>query len=116
MGHSTRPGNQCHSSSQRDSGKSSLIKAAFKVDMSVRVWSYFLFPFIQRVCPDIKAAQARAPDISFAFCPDDNRHLIVHECSGLEPGDAQGLRAIRDFISTRTDPSRPAPERLNAIW
>ena len=63
-----------------------------------------------------KAARERASDINFAFRPDDNHRLIVHECFGLEPGDAQGLRAILDFISSRTDPSRPAPERLHAIW
>ena len=84
--------------------------------MSVRICSYFVFLFIQCVCPENKPAQARAPDINFAFRPDDNHHLIVHECSGLGPDDAQGLRAIQDFISTRTDPNRPAPERLHAIW
>ena len=117
MGHSAKArSNQCYFSFQRSSGKSSLIKAAFKVDMSVRMWSYFVFPSIHRICPENKPAQARAPDINFAFRPDDNHHLIVHECSGLEPGDAQGLRALRDFISTRTDPNRPASERLHAIW
>ena len=63
-----------------------------------------------------KAAPARVSDINFAFRPDDNHHLIVHESAGLEPGDAQGLRAIRDFISNRTDPSRAPAERLHAIW
>ena len=84
--------------------------------MSVRICSYFIFLFIQRVCPENKPAQARVPDINFAFRPDDNHHLIVHECSGLGPGDAQGLQAIKDFISTRIDLNRPAPERLHAIW
>ncbi|KAH9991858.1 hypothetical protein BJV77DRAFT_1159268 [Russula vinacea] len=63
---------------------------------------------------DMSAAPAR--DINFAFRPGDNHHLIVHESAGFEPGDAQGLRAIRDFISNRTDPSRAAAERLHAIW
>ena len=63
-----------------------------------------------------KAALARPPDINFAYRPDDNHHLCVHECSGFEPGDAQGFRAIRDFIAARTDPNRPAVERLHAIW
>ena len=76
----------------------------------------FRIPIYSTCLSRNKPAQARAPDINFAFRPDDNHHLIVHECSGLEPGDAQGLRAIRDFISTRTDPNRPAPERLHAIW
>ena len=70
------------------------------------------------LCLENKAAQARGSDINFTFRPDDNHHLIVHESAGLEPGDAhwQGLRAIRDFISNRTDPSRAAAERLHAIW
>ncbi|KAF8469329.1 hypothetical protein DFH94DRAFT_232284 [Russula ochroleuca] len=81
---------------KRGSGKSSLINATFRVDMS--------------------AAPAKVSDINFAFRPDDNHHLIVHESAGLEPGEPQGLRAIRDFISNRTDPSRAAAERLHAIW
>ena len=44
MGHSANArAYQCHNYSQRGSGKSSLIKAAFKVDMSVSIWSYFSF-------------------------------------------------------------------------
>jgi hypothetical protein len=83
--------------------------------MSVRIWSHFsYFPCTQRVC--LKAAPSGAPDINFALRPDDNHHLIVHECSGLEPGDAQGLRAILDFISNRTDPGTATPERLHAVW
>ncbi|KAI0285599.1 hypothetical protein BC826DRAFT_1179001 [Russula brevipes] len=80
---------------RRGSGKSSLIKSVFK------------------------AAPAKVPgkaDINVEFHPEDNRYLIVHESSGLEPGDAQGLETIRNFISYRTDPSRSAPERLHAVW
>jgi hypothetical protein len=71
---------------------------------------------IQCICLENKAAPAKVSDINFAFRPDDNHHLIVHESAGLEPGEPQGLRAIRDFISNRTDPSRAAAERLHAIW
>ena len=72
--------------------------------------------YTQRVCLENKTAQARPPDINFAYRPDDNHHLIVHESSGFETGDAQGFRAIRDFIANRTDPNRPAAEKLHAIW
>ena len=79
--------------------------------MSVRIQSCFILPSIQRVlCPENKAA------INFVFHPDDNHHLIIHESAGLEPGDIQGLRAIQDFISDRTDSSRSARERLHAVW
>ncbi|KAF8492151.1 hypothetical protein F5888DRAFT_1731217, partial [Russula emetica] len=81
---------------KRGSGKSSLIDAAFKVNMS--------------------AALGRGSDINLAFRPEDNHRLIVHEYSGLEPGDAFGLRTVRDFITNRTDPNRAPAERLHAIW
>ncbi|KAI0285715.1 hypothetical protein BC826DRAFT_1050359 [Russula brevipes] len=65
----------------------------------------------------MSAAPARVAgkaDINLEFHPEDNRHLIVHETSGLD--DAQGLQTIRDFISYHTDPSRSAPARLHAVW
>ena len=86
------------------------------MNISVRIRSYFIFSSIQRVCLENKAAPASAFDINFGHRPDNNRHFIVHEFSGLEPGDAQGLRTILDFISNRTDPSCAVPERLHAIW
>jgi hypothetical protein len=56
------------------------------------------------------------PDINRKISQMDNRYLIVHEYSGFEPGDGQGLQAIQKFISDRTDPNRPPAERLDAIW
>ena len=47
------------------------------------------------------------------FRPRDNRHLIVHECSGSGPGE---LQAIRDFVTMYSHKNRPAAERLHAIW
>ncbi|KAI0278995.1 hypothetical protein BGY98DRAFT_1096380 [Russula aff. rugulosa BPL654] len=81
---------------KRGSGKSSLVNATFRVNTS--------------------AALGIESDINLAFRPDDNHHLIIHEYSGLEPGDAQGLRTVRDFITNRTDPNRAPAERLHAIW
>ncbi len=63
-----------------------------------------------------KATPGRGSDIDLAFRPDDNRHLIVHEYSGLEPGDDHGFRTIRDFITGRTDPNCAPAERLHAVW
>ena len=63
-----------------------------------------------------KTAPGMGSDINLAFRPDENHHLIVHEYSGLEPGDAHGLRTVRDFITNRTDPNRAPAERLHAIW
>lgn len=84
--------------------------------MMVRFRFYIVFPSIQRFSPENKAAPASPSDIDFAHHPNDNHYLVVHEFSGLEPGDAQGMQAIRDFISNHTDPSRSASERLHAIW
>jgi hypothetical protein len=79
------------------SGKSSLIKTVFKVDMT--------------------AAPEKA-NINVEFRPDDNRYLIAHEFSGLDSQamDSEDLQTIRDFISRRTDPSRTPSERLHAVW
>jgi hypothetical protein len=72
--------------------------------------------FSMCLCLANKAALGRGSDINLLFRPEDNYRLIVHEYSGLEPGDAHGLRTIRDFITNRTDPNRAAAERLHAIW
>ncbi|KAN0136278.1 hypothetical protein V8E53_005883 [Lactarius tabidus] len=71
------------------SGKSSLIKTVFKVNM---------------------AAASENADINVEFRPADNRYLIVHESSDLDS------QTTRDFISRRTDAGRLPPERLHAIW
>ncbi|KAN0125392.1 hypothetical protein V8E53_015527 [Lactarius tabidus] len=100
------------------SGKSSLIKTVFKVDMAVR-FHPSVFIRHRRDRNGYQAAPKKA-DINVEFQPADNRYLIVHECSGLDSqtGDSQDLQTIRDFISHRTDPSRLLlpPERLHAIW
>ncbi|KAF8257342.1 hypothetical protein EI94DRAFT_1791868 [Lactarius quietus] len=86
---------------KRGSGKSSLIKAVFNVDVPA--------------APERRALGKT--DINFGYCPEDNRYLIVHECSGLDrAGDSQNFLEIRDFVLHRTDKSRPASERLHAVW
>ncbi|KAN0107074.1 hypothetical protein V8E52_010519 [Russula decolorans] len=78
---------------KRDSGKSSLLKTIFKVDMS--------------------GSPINISGRTAEFRPPDNRHLIVHECSAFGPGDMQ---AIRDFITAHNHENCPASERLHAIW
>jgi hypothetical protein len=68
------------------------------------------------LCLANKAALGRGSDINLSFRPEDNQRLIVHEYAGLEPGDVNGLRTVRDFITNRTDPNRAPAERLHAIW
>ncbi|KAF8267151.1 hypothetical protein EI94DRAFT_1802156 [Lactarius quietus] len=79
------------------SGKTSLVKTIFKVDIS--------------------AAPEKA-DINVEFRPEDNRYLTVHEFSGLDSQarDSGDLQIIQDFISRRTDPNRTPSERLHAVW
>lgn len=99
---------------QSGSGKSSLIKAVFKVDVTVRFYTGIFL----RDCNGYKVAPERAPDINLEFRPDDNRYLIVHEFSGLDSqdGESQDLQTIRDFISLRTDLNRSSSERLHVVW
>ncbi|KAN0136738.1 hypothetical protein V8E53_005508 [Lactarius tabidus] len=84
------------------SGKSSLVKAVFKVDVT-------------KGAPEGRLGKA---DIDLEFRPEDNRYLIVHEYSGFnaQVRDSADLQTIRDFISRRTDPSRSPSERLHAVW
>jgi hypothetical protein len=100
-------------SSQPGSGKSSLIKTIFNVDMSVRTRSSlhsFLPTYALATC---KRAPTNVSGMTVEFRPRDNRHLIIHECSAFGPGE---LQATRDFITTRNHKSCQASERLHAIW
>ncbi|KAI0245740.1 hypothetical protein BJV78DRAFT_1365236 [Lactifluus subvellereus] len=77
------------------SGKSSLVNSIFKVDT---------------------APIPGNADINVGFSHPDNSRLIVHEFPGFEPGYAQNLQAIREFITGCTDANFPLSERLHAIW
>jgi hypothetical protein len=79
--------------------------------VSFRIPVYLIY-----LCLANKAAPGIGSDINLAIRPDDNHRLIVHEYSGIEPGDAEGLRTVQDFITNRTDPNRAPAERLHAIW
>ena len=78
--------------------------------------SFHIPVYLICLCLANKATPGIESDINLAFRPDDNHHLIVHEYSGLEPGDTQGLRTVQDFITNRTDPNLAPAERLHAIW
>lgn len=100
--------------SQRGCGKSSLIRAIFNVDMSVCTLSSLDFCVANLCVPqNYKPSPNNIYGRIAEFRPDDNRHLIVHECSASGYGEMQ---AIQDFITTRNDESRTASERLHAVW
>ncbi|KAF8266353.1 hypothetical protein EI94DRAFT_199771 [Lactarius quietus] len=98
------------------SGKSSLVRTVFKVDMTVRFHAGVFIRHLHHYAMD-KAAPGSA-DINVEFRPEDNRYLIVHESSGLDSpaSGSQDLQTIRDFISRRTHLSCSPLERLHAIW
>ena len=101
---------------QRESGKSSLINAVFKVNMNVSVCTQSsLHSCLTNLSAlkNYKGAPINVSGRTTEFLPRDNRQLIVHECSGSGPRD---LQAIRDFVTTRNHKNRPASERLHAIW
>jgi hypothetical protein len=66
--------------------------------------------YVLAIC---KRAPTNVSGMTTEFRPRDNRRLIVHECSAFGPGE---LQAIRDSITMRNHKSRPASERLHAIW
>ena len=89
-------------------GKSSLIRAIFKADLSVCTLSSLHF-CLTNLCAlrYYKRSPINETGRTAEFCSRNNRHLIVHECSAFGLGEMQ---AIRNFIT-----SRPASETLHAI-
>ena len=77
-----------------------------------------LYPIVLALLPHqlMRLANFKGSPINISgrtaeFRPPDNPHLIVHECSAFGTGEMQ---AIRNFIQNHE--SRPASERLHAIW
>jgi hypothetical protein len=103
-----------HILSQRNCGKSSLIRAVFQADMTVCTLLSLHF-CLTNLCmlQNFKWSPINVSGKTAEFRPRDNRHLIVHECSASGPREMQ---AIRDFITTRNNKNRPDSERLHAIW
>ena len=94
------------SSSQRDSGKSSLIKTVFKADV------FALLPHqFDLMLRDHQWSPINKFGRTAEFRPPDNSHLIVHKCSAFGPREMQ---AVRDFITANKN--RPTSKRLHAIW
>ncbi|KAI0246859.1 hypothetical protein BJV78DRAFT_1286034 [Lactifluus subvellereus] len=99
------------------SGKSSLINSIFKVNTAVRIQSPYAFLPSHPDSPSGgKKPTPGNADFNVGFSHPDNSRLIVHEFPGFEPGYAQNLQTIRDFIAGRTDANLPLSERLHAIW
>ena len=76
---------------------------------------FYMSTSYTQLCDGNKAAP-ETTDINFEFHPADNRYLVVHECSGLEPqaGGPRNLQTIHDFISSRS--SLKVSKKLHAVW
>ena len=102
----------CAMSQQIGSGKSSLIEAVFKVDMTVRIYSSICLRPITQLCDGNKTAR-ETTHVDVEFHPADNRYLIVHEYSlDSLAGGSLNLQTILDFISSRNRSNSKDSEQL----
>ena len=102
---------------QHGSGKSSLIKIVFKVDVPVRLHTGIFLHRLHNCLMETKETCSHV-NIDVEFHLEDKPYLTVHECSGfkLQVGDLHNLQAIREFIPYRTHATCSPSERLHAIW
>ena len=102
---------------QHGSGKSSLIKIVFKVDVPVRLHTGIFLHCLHNCLMETKETHSHV-NVDVEFHPEDNPYLIAHECSGFEPQvrDSQNLQTIWDFISYCTHATHSPLERLHAVW
>ncbi|KAF9512935.1 hypothetical protein BS47DRAFT_1393815 [Hydnum rufescens UP504] len=80
-------------------GKSSLINAAFGVDLS-----------------ETSDRHAGKHDVAHEIRSPLNNHLILHDSEGFGFGDNSTLRTVQEFIKKRSSKSIPLHDRLHAIW
>ncbi|KAF8736319.1 hypothetical protein AX14_000496 [Amanita brunnescens Koide BX004] len=81
-------------SAESRAGKSSLINALFKASL---------------------ADQAGTAKINEEFSSPYNKHLIIHDSEGYEPGNDEKFDVLEKFITGRSH-QEPFSERLHAIW
>ncbi|KAF8716708.1 hypothetical protein AX14_012230 [Amanita brunnescens Koide BX004] len=79
-------------------GKSSLINTIFKAPLA-----------------EVQHDKAGAADINNGITSPHNKHLILHDSEGYEPGEEEKFRTLEKFILEQTQKQSPA-ERLHAIW
>ncbi|KAF8335282.1 hypothetical protein F5887DRAFT_614491 [Amanita rubescens] len=79
-------------------GKSSLINAIFKASLA-----------------NVEHDRAGAANINKGITSPYNKHLILHDSQGYEPGDKEKFNILENFITEQTKKQSPT-ERLHAIW
>ncbi|KAF8351823.1 P-loop containing nucleoside triphosphate hydrolase protein [Amanita rubescens] len=78
-------------------GKSSLINAIFGASLV-----------------DIKHNQAISADVNKGITSAHNKHLVIHDSEGYEPGNGEKVRVLEKFIKGRSQKERC--DKLHAIW
>ncbi|THH01285.1 hypothetical protein EW026_g1389 [Hermanssonia centrifuga] len=79
-------------------GKSSLINAAFKVDLA-----------------NVSKLRPGFSNIEQEITTPENPLFVLHDSQGYEPGETQNLGTLKAFIESRSNMPRLA-DRLHAIW
>ena len=63
----------------------------------------------------IQQNQAGTAKINEEFTSPHNKHLIIHDSEGYEPGNEEKFDVLEKFITERSQ-REPVTERLHAIW
>ncbi|KAF8716707.1 hypothetical protein AX14_012229 [Amanita brunnescens Koide BX004] len=79
-------------------GKSSLINTIFKASLA-----------------EVQHDRAGTASISEGITSEHNKHLILHDSEGYEPGNEEKFRTLEKFVLERSQTNSVA-ERLHAIW
>ncbi|KAF8334405.1 hypothetical protein F5887DRAFT_1285910 [Amanita rubescens] len=79
-------------------GKSSLINAIFKISLT-----------------DVRHFEAGTAKINEGITSPHNKHLVIHNSEGYEPGDEEKFRILEKFITERSQ-KKTISKRLHAIW
>ena len=64
---------------------------------------------------DVQHDRAGSANINKGITSPHNKHLILHDSQGYEPGDKGKFDILEHFITEQTKKQSPA-ERLHAIW
>jgi predicted GTPase len=64
---------------------------------------------------DVKDNQAGSADINHGITTEHNKHLILHDSQGYEPGDEKKFKVLENFIVERSL-KKHVGDRIHAIW
>ena len=64
---------------------------------------------------EVQHDRAGTASISEGITSEHNKHLILHDSEGYEPGNEEKFRTLEKFVLERSQTNSVA-ERLHAIW